>query len=193
MTPPELFAHPFSSYCQKALVALYENETVFTYRNLDDPPVRDTLAALWPLQRFPVLREGGRTVPEASIIIEYLDLHHPGRHPLVPREPELAWQVRMLDRFFDNYVATPQQKIVFDSLRPEDARDGHGVAEVRRMLDVAYEWLEGHMAGREWAEPLDVAELPRLLEAASQARLPIMIFVGNAHCIQIHTGTVDNL
>jgi len=151
MTQPELFAHPFSSYCQKALVALYENETVFSYRNLEDLQARGTLAALWPLQRFPVLRAGTRTVMEASIIIEYLDLHHPGKQPLVPRDPDQAWQVRMLDRFFDNYVATPQQKIVFDSLRPEDARDGHGVAEARRMLDTAYEWLEGHMAGREWA------------------------------------------
>lgn len=49
------------------------------------------------------------------------------------------------------------------------------------------------LAGREWAEPLATAELPRLLEAAGERRVPIMIFVGNAHCIQIHTGTVDNL
>lgn len=49
------------------------------------------------------------------------------------------------------------------------------------------------LAGREWAEPLATAELPRLLEAAGAQQLPIMIFVGNAHCIQIHTGTVENL
>jgi len=151
MNLPELFAHPFSSYCQKALVALYENGTAFTYRNLEDPQARGTLAALWPLQRFPLLRDKGRTVMEASIIIEYLDLHHPGPRPLVPRDPEQAWQVRLLDRFFDNYIATPQQKIVFDSLRPPELRDVHGVAEARRMLGTAYEWLEGHMDGREWA------------------------------------------
>jgi glutathione S-transferase len=27
-----LYAHPFSSYCQKALIALYENGTQFSYR-----------------------------------------------------------------------------------------------------------------------------------------------------------------
>ena len=31
----ELFAHPFSSYCWKALIALYENGTEFSYRMID--------------------------------------------------------------------------------------------------------------------------------------------------------------
>ena len=35
----ELFYHPLSSFCQKALIALYENETLFTRRRLvpEDP------------------------------------------------------------------------------------------------------------------------------------------------------------
>lgn len=148
---PTLYAHPFSSYCQKALVALYENDTPFDYRSLEDPANRSALAQLWPMQRFPVLRDGGRTLVEATCIIEYLDRHYPGTRRLLPEDPDAALEVRMLDRFFDNYVSTPQQKFVFDRLRPEAERDPYGVEEARRMLDAAYAWLDARMAGREWA------------------------------------------
>lgn len=146
-----LYAHPFSSYCQKVLVALYENDTPFDYRHLEHPGAGDELAALWPMRRFPVLVDGDRTIPEASCIVEYLDLHRPGRTRFLPRDPVLALEVRMLDRFFDNYISTPQQKFTEDALRPEDHRDPHGVGKARDMLEVAYGWLERHMQGREWA------------------------------------------
>lgn len=148
---PRLYAHPFSSYSQKALVALYENRTAFDYRNLEDAQANEELAALWPMRRFPVLVDGDRTVIEATCVIEYLDLHHPGPVKLIPTDPENALQVRMLDRFFDNYISTPQQKFVFDRLRPEGERDPRGVADARRMLETAYAWLDRHMAEREWA------------------------------------------
>ena len=148
---PQLYAHPFSSYCQKVLVALYENGTPFEYRSLEDATARDELAALWPLKRFPLLRDGERTVIEASCVIEYLDLHYPGAQRLLPQDARAALEVRMLDRFFDNYISTPQQKVIADHRRPEAARDAHGVAEARATLDTAYAWLDRHMAGREWA------------------------------------------
>ncbi len=148
-----LYAHPFSSYCQKVLIALYENDTAFDWRLLsgDDPSVLQAWSALWPLKRMPVLVDAGRSVIESSIIIEHLDLHHPGPVPLLPRDAKTALDVRMMDRFLDNYISTPQQKIVFDSLRPEPQRDPRGVADARAMLDTAYGWLDRHMAGREWA------------------------------------------
>ncbi|MEZ0469708.1 glutathione S-transferase family protein [Luteimonas salinilitoris] len=151
--PPKLYAHPFSSYCQKALIALYENDTPFEWRLLEGPdsPATRELAALWPMQRFPVLVDAGRTVVEASIIIEHLALHHPGPVRLIPGDPQAALEVRMLDRFFDNYVSTPQQKIVFDRIRPETDHDPYGVAQARTMLDTAYAWLDQTLAGREWA------------------------------------------
>ncbi|WP_233847842.1 glutathione S-transferase family protein [Paraburkholderia sp. HD33-4] len=151
--PLKLYAHPFSSYCQKALTALYENGTPFEMRVLahDDPKVMAEFAALWPIRRFPVLVDGERTVPEATIIIEYLGLHYPGPVALLPADPRAALDVRMMDRFFDNYVSTPQQKIVFDSLRAEAERDTRGVADARAMLDTSYAWLDRHMAEREWA------------------------------------------
>ena len=133
----ELFAHPFSSYCQKALIAFYENDTPFTQRMVEDPDVANELAALWPLKRFPILRDGGRVVLEATIIIEYLQRHHPGPVKLIPDDPDLALEVRMLDRFFDNYVMTPQGKFVFDAIRPAEDRDPYGVEEARRMLETS--------------------------------------------------------
>lgn len=149
----KLYAHPFSSYSQKALVALYENETPFEWRLLsgEHPQVLMEFAALWPLQRFPVLVDGNRTITEASIIIEYLGLHHPGPVPMLPTDARAAIEVRSMDRFFDNYISTPQQKIVVDRLRPEDQRDTRGVADARTMLDTAYSWLDRVMANREWA------------------------------------------
>lgn len=149
----QLYAHPFSSYCQKALVALYENATPFEFRMLD-PDHPENLAeweGLWPLKRFPVLVDEGETVVEATIIIEYLAFRHPGPARLIPEDPAAALEVRMMDRFFDNYVSTPQQKIVFDSLRPAEARDRHGVADARAMLETAYRWLDRRMEGRLWA------------------------------------------
>lgn len=147
----ELFAHPFSSYCQKALIAFYENDTPFTLRMVEDPKVTEELAALWPMKRFPILRDGGRVVLETSIIIEYLQIHHPGPVKLIPDDPDLALEVRMLDRFFDNYVMTPQGKFTFNALRPAEDRDPYGVEEARRMLETSYAWLDARMADRTWA------------------------------------------
>ena len=148
-----LYSHPFSSYCQKVLIALYENATPFTFRLLapGDEAAAAEHAALWPLKRMPVLVDGGRTVVEASIIVEHLGLHHPGPVELIPPDPRAALEVRMMDRFFDNYVMTPMQKLVFDSIRPAESRDPHGVAEARALLDTAYRWLDGIIADREWA------------------------------------------
>ncbi|WP_022976781.1 glutathione S-transferase family protein [Nevskia ramosa] len=148
---PKLYAHPFSSYCQKVLVALYENDTAFELRLLGEQAVDAELAALWPLKRFPVLVDGDRTVLEASIIIEHLGLHHPGPLHLIPDDPKAALEVRLMDRFFDNYVQTPLQKVVFDSIRAPENRDRQGVEDAQAMLGLSYGWLDGVMADREWA------------------------------------------
>src|SRR5665213_2786608 len=123
-----LYAHPFSSYCQKALVALYECGAPFTLRVLgpDDPSAFAELAALWPLKRFPVLIDDGRAFVESSVIIEHLALCHPGPTRLLPADPDAALNARMMDRFFDNYVMTPTAKVVTDRIRPESSRDPYG-------------------------------------------------------------------
>jgi glutathione S-transferase len=151
--PPILFAHPFASYCQKVLIALYENGTPFTFRMLDksDPSTFSEFEALWPLKRFPLLLDEGRPIAEATIIIEHLGLRHPGPVRLVPDDPAAALEVRFIDRFFDNYVQTPMQTIVSDALRDAGERDAKGVADARAMLKTAYGWLEQRIMNREWA------------------------------------------
>ena len=147
----KLYAHPFSMYCQKALIAFYENALPFEFRLLDGGAASDELAALWPLKRFPVLVDGGKTVLEASIIVEHLNVFHPGPVRLIPEEPALALDVRMMDRIFDNYVSTPLMTIVLDSMRAPGERDAKGVVDARATLETSYAWLDGRMAGRSWA------------------------------------------
>ena len=149
----KLYAHPFSSYCQKVLIALYENDTPFEFLLLapDNPEILAEHAALWPLKRMPVLVDGARTVVEASIIVEHLDLYHPGRVRFVPADARAALEVRVMDRFFDNYVMAPMQRIVFDAIRAPEQRHAPTVAEARELLDTSYRWLNDTMKGREWA------------------------------------------
>jgi glutathione S-transferase len=146
-----LHGHPFAAYTQKVLIALYENATPFTWRVLDGPPAFEELAALWPIRLMPVLVDGKTSVSESSIIIEHLELSHPGAHRLVPGDPQAALKVRFLDRFFDLHVLTPMQKIVGDRLRQAPERDPKGVADARARLDVAYCWLDKELVGRPWA------------------------------------------
>ena len=146
----KLYAHPFSSYSQKVLIALYENDVAFDYLNLESATVKAELARLWPLKRFPVLVDGDRTLLESSTIIEYLQYRHPGPHCLVP-EGEAGIEVHMLDRLFDNYVMTPVQTMVGNALRPQEDRSEPVVESARALLDKAYYWLEQRLAGRQWA------------------------------------------
>jgi glutathione S-transferase len=146
-----LYAHPFSSYSQKVLIALWENETPFTYRHLEHPGAAEERAALWPLGRFPVLVDDGRTVVESSIIIEHLHLRHPGPVRLLPDDRDAALEVRFLDRFFDKSVMTPMQKPVFEAIRAEPTRKDEAMAAAGRELDTAYAWLESLLPGRTWA------------------------------------------
>ena len=175
----QLYAHPFSSYCQKVLIALYENATPFELRMLA-PGVDDRTAAehaaLWPLRRMPVLVDADRAVVEASIIVEHLDLFHTGRVRFVPPDARAALEVRTLDRIFDNYVMTPMQKIVGDALREPAQRDPKGVEDARAMLDTAYRWLERHLAGRTWA----YGDGPTLADCAAA---PSLFYADWAHPI----------
>jgi glutathione S-transferase len=150
-----LYFHPLASFCWKALIALYENGTPFRPHIVDlaDPAASAALKAIWPIGKFPVLHDeaGNRTVPESSIIIEYLAQHHPGKSRLIPPDADLAREVRQGDRFFDLYVHQPMQKIVTDRLRPAGKGDPHGVEEARALLGTGLGMTEQRMAGRTWA------------------------------------------
>ena len=150
-----LYFHPFSSYCQKALIALYENETPFAPRhiNLGDPADAAALKALWGARKFPVLRDEARaeTIPESSIIIEYLAQHYPGPSKLIPADGDAARRVRLMDRFFDFYVSDQVTKVVTDTFRPAGKNDALGVEQARATLRNSYGILEQELAGKRWA------------------------------------------
>lgn len=149
----ELFLHPLSSYCHKVLIAFYENEIPFEVKRVDDPAVAGEWAALSPMRKFPLLRDSKRNqvVPESTIIIEYLDLHYPGRTRLIPRDPGLAWQVRARDRFFDNYLHAAMQTFAGDHLRPKDRKDPYGVDQAKAMFVTALGAVDVEMADKTWA------------------------------------------
>jgi glutathione S-transferase len=150
-----LYYHPLASYCWQPLIALYENDTPFKPHVVDlmDQASAAAFKRVWPIGKFPVLRDEARgvTVPESTVIIEYLALHYPGRTQLVPSDPDLAWQVRLRDRFYDHYVNDPMSKIVTDRIRPPGRNDPHGVEEARRLLRTALDMVEAEMGGKTWA------------------------------------------
>jgi len=150
-----LHFHPLSSFCHKVLIALYENNTPFQKNivNLMDPADAAAFKQLWPCGQFPALRDEARrlTIPESSIIIEYLDRYYPGKTRFIPANPDLAWQVRLKDRFYDLQLHLHMQKVVGDKLRPEGKKDPNGVEDARKRLTVALDMIDAEMAGRTWA------------------------------------------
>ncbi|MGH8833137.1 MAG: glutathione S-transferase family protein, partial [Polaromonas sp.] len=148
-----LYGHPFSSYTQKALIALYENGTPFEFRCLgpDTPQHSAEWLRRWPLRKFPLLVDGERDVVETSVIIEYLQLVYPGPMRLLPTDPMAALEVRFLDRFFDLHVMNAVQHAVNGALTGIPVKRQEGLAFAASKLELAYAWLEGHLAGRAWA------------------------------------------
>ena len=148
-TSRELFGHPFSSYTWKALIALYETDTPFTFRDISGdkyPENEATFFAHWPVGKFPLLVEDGVPIMESSTIIEHV------APSLIPSERDAALEVRMLDRIFDNNVMTPMQAIVAEHLPfITQTPDEHRIARARAALDKVYPWLDARLEGRTWA------------------------------------------
>lgn len=174
-----LYGHPLSSYTQKVLVALYENHTPFDFRSLgpETPEHAAEWLRRWPLRKFPLLVDGGRSVVETSIIIEYLQLQHPGPQALLPADPMAALDVRFLDRFFDLHVMNVMQQAVNGALSGDPAKRQDGLAFATAHLERAYAWLEQHLAGKTWAAGADFsladcAGAPSLFYADWTYRIP---------------------
>lgn len=179
-----VYGHLFSSYTQKVLMALYENGTPFEFRAIgqDTPEHVGEWLKRWPLAKFPLLVDGmgtksERTLIETSIIIEYLQLKHPGPVQLLPADPMKALDVRFLDRFFDLHVMNMMQIAVNGALTgdPIKRKDGHDESIAK--LEKAYAWLEGELAGRTWATGADFtmadcAAAPSLFYADWVHRIP---------------------
>ena len=150
-----LYLHPLATFCHKVLIALYENQTPFEPHIVDlmDATASAQFLDMWPVGKIPVLRDDSRdrTIPETSIIIEYLQRHYPGTQPLLPTDPDANLEARLWDRFYDLYVQVPMQKIVIDRLRAEGEHDPRGVADAVAALNTAYGMIERHMADKTWA------------------------------------------
>jgi len=174
-----LYYHPLSSFCWKTLIALYEADIPFAPRlvNLGDPADRSAFQAVWPLAKFPVLRDdvAGRTIPESSIIIDYLvRTQHPAAS-LIPAHPDEALRTRLLDRLIDSYIHLPFQQIVSERLRPEGHHDPYGVERNRDAIRAGYDLIAPMIAGP-WAmggdfTAADCAALPALFYADYAVKL----------------------
>lgn len=147
-----LYGHPFSSYTQKVLIALWANDTPFDYRIIDGqhPDHQAELARHSPFNKFPLLIDDGAALFETTSIIDHLDAHHPGEHRWIP-EGDMGRRVRFLDRFFDLYVMEQMTVPVWNALRPADRRDPFGVDAAREKLRTAYDWLDAHLGAGPYA------------------------------------------
>ena len=148
--PLTLYYHPLSSFCWKALIALYEADVAFEPRqvNLGDSADRTAFEAVWPLAKFPVLRDHarGKTIPESSIIIDYLARTRPSAASLVPNDPDVA-----------------------ERMRPDGQHDPYGVELARGQIRSGYKLIAPMIAGP-WAmgeafTMADCAALPALFYA----------------------------
>ncbi len=180
-----LYGHPFSSYTQKALVALYENATPFEFRCIgpDTPEHTAEWLRRWPLRKFPLLLDGEHQVVETSIVIEYLQLTHPGPVRLLPEDPRAALDVRFLDRFFDLHVMDAMQVAVDSALGRVPVKSEQGLLLAAERLERAYAWLEGHLAGKTWAAGEDFT-------MADCAAAPSLFYADWTHPIGEHFPTL---
>jgi len=172
----KLYYHPLASFCWKALIALYENDTPFEpiIVDLGNAESRAAFAKVWPLAKFPVIRDEvrGQTVAEATVIIEYLDAFYPGPTRFIAADPDAAWRIRMWDRFFDFYIHEPMQKLVADRLRPDAGKDPLGVEQAEATIRRSFAILDEGIGAKTWAmgdgfSLVDCAAAPALSYAAT--------------------------
>lgn len=172
-----LYFHPLASYCHKVLIALYEAGTPFTPRivDLSDAAQRAELAAHWSLCKFPVLHDAarGRSLPESTVIVEYLDRHAPGARPMIPADADAALDVRLWDRLVDQYLHTPMQEIVAERIRGGGADTG----PQRAMIETSYRLIDAQLGTHAWLVGdtftlADCAAAPALFYAATLQPLP---------------------
>ena len=168
-----LYFHPLSSFCWKTLIALYEAGIPFEPKvvNLGDDADRAAFQKVWPPAKFPVLRddERGQTIPESTIIIDYLARHYPAAASLIPADPDLALRVHLLDRLIDSYIHHRMQQVVSERMRPEGQHDPYGADQARGAIRQGYDLIAPMIAGP-WAMGetftlADCAALPALYYA----------------------------
>ncbi len=190
----KLYYHPLSSFCWKATIALYENDTPFekVVVHLNEEKSRAEFLKIWPVGQFPVVKDEtrDRLVPESSIIVEYLDDHYPGRTRFIPEDMDKAREVRMRDRFFDLHVQVPMQHIMDDCWRKDEDKNRIGDEKMRTRIATALDMIESERRRPNWAMGddftlADIAAAPALFYAniamphsATNTRRPMPIWSG---------------
>jgi glutathione S-transferase len=168
----KLYYSPVSTYSQKALIALYEKGIDFEREIVDlgSPQGRAAFEAVYPIGKVPFLKASDDwSVPESTIIIEFLDDRFPDTSRLIPAEREAARQVRFMDRMGDLYVNDPVVELLFQKIgfRPADEKRA---SRARKHIDASYGWLDQRLAAQEWVSPTgfsmaDCALIPPLFYA----------------------------
>lgn len=174
----KLYYHPLSSYSQKVLIAFHEKGVAFEPSLVDlmSPTGRAEYKKLNPLCKLPFLVAANDwRVPESSIIIEYLDQHHPGAK-MLPSDPDKQRQTRFKDRFVDFYINDPMQKIFFDGFRPEGKKDPFGVEQAHDLIESALTILDGALEREKstWA-------MGDTFSLADCAAAPALFYCRNVH------------
>ncbi|WP_445680819.1 glutathione S-transferase family protein [Radicibacter daui] len=131
----KLYYSPNSLYAQKVLIALEEKGIACKREKIGARTSREFTGSLRPLERLPMLKleQTGETIPESSLIIEWLEEYHADAGTrLLPADSTVARRVRMLDRIADFYLNDTLDDILYGSgttaekraaLRDEQALD----------------------------------------------------------------------
>jgi glutathione S-transferase len=101
--------------------------------------------ALNPMGKVPCLCLGdGTSVPESTIIVEYLEQAFP-ETPLLPADPAGASKARLLTRITELYVMTPLRRLFgqMDPANRDQAVIDAAFTEVEAGLDYLLHYLEG--------------------------------------------------
>lgn len=148
----ELYYHPLSTYSQKAMIAFHEKGIAFEPKlvNLTEPEGRAAYESVYPIGKLPLLKPTAEhSVPESTIIIEYLDDHFPDTTRLIPAGGDAARQVRFMDRMSDLYLNDPVVTLLFMQygFRP---RDDAAADKARKHVGLTYQHLDARLAAQPW-------------------------------------------
>lgn len=171
----EFYYHPISSYCQKALVAIYEKGLEFEPHivALMDPGKRAEFREVYPMGKVPVLVvDGDHLIPESSIIIEYLD--EIAEPKLIFGDAEQQRKIRFNDRMFDLYLNDSVSTLLFQSMKPEGERDQERIDTSKFRIETMYGLMEQELGDQPYANGekfsmSDCAATPALFYAQRSA------------------------
>jgi glutathione S-transferase len=148
----KLYYNPLSTYSQKVLIAFYEKQIEFEpiLVSLMSPDGRAAYEQVYPLGKVPLLKPADDyMIPESSIIIEYLEGHHPSGTRLIPEEVDAVRKVRFMDRMSDLYLADPSQVLLFEKLDMRKYSEAE-LSKASKYLQISYEHFDKRLANQEW-------------------------------------------